>query len=62
MFFQMNYLKYLPEFINPTHKIDFIDDLKNEIGDWTRFLDFFGRIIVGIGIYETIKSFRKYVN
>lgn len=62
IFFQMNYLKYLPEFINPTHKIDLVDNLKNEIGNWTRFFDFFGRIIVGIGIYETIKSFRKYVN
>lgn len=62
VFFKVNYLKYLPEFINPTHKIDLIDSLKNKIGDWTRFFDFFGRIIVGIGIYETIKSFRKYVS
>jgi len=62
IFFQSNYLKFTPEFINPTHKIDFIENLKNEIGEWTRFFDFLGRIIVGIGIYETIKSFRKYVN
>lgn len=61
-FFKVNYLKYLPEFINPTHKIDFIDNLKCQIGNWTRCFDFLGRIIVGIGIYETIKSFRKYVN
>lgn len=62
MFFQSNYLKYTPEFINPTHRIDFIEHLRRETGEWTRFFDFLGRIIVGIGIYETIKSFRKYVN
>lgn len=62
MFFQSNYLKFTPEFINPTHKIDFIEDLNKEIGEWTRFFDFLGRVVVGIGIYETIKSFRKYVN
>lgn len=61
-YYIINYLKYLPEFINPTHKINFIEFLEDQVGDLTRLIDFFGRVIVGIGIYETIKSFRKYVN
>jgi hypothetical protein len=55
---KFNDLKYFLEFLNPTHKFDYIQ----EDGLTTRFylFDFIGRIFVGYGIYQFIQAFRKY--
>jgi uncharacterized protein YjbI with pentapeptide repeats len=45
------------EFINPTHKANFIIDYT---GSWSIFIDYFSRIFIGFGIYQLIQSFRKY--
>lgn len=51
-------------FLNPTHKLTFLDNKIEGITFSTKFIfvisDFIGRIFVGIGIYETIRSFRRY--
>lgn len=47
------------EFINPTHKSNFLDYLKPSNG-WFYFVDFLGKIFIGYGIYQFIQSFRKY--
>ena len=55
---------YYIQYLNPVHKFNFMD----KIGGFTFsqnfpfvLLDFLGRIFVSIGIYEVIRSFRKYV-
>lgn len=52
-------VKLYINFLNPAHKITYIDDL---IPLWgiPYILDFLGRIIIGFGIYQTIQAFRKY--
>jgi hypothetical protein len=56
---------YYIQFIDPTHKLSFMDGINKEIRFSTQFtfvlFDFIGRILTGIGIYETVVSFRKYV-
>ena len=57
---------YFIQFLNPTHKLSFMDnvDVFNNylFSHDFRFVFFnlLGRIFVGIGIYETIISFRKW--
>ena len=46
-------------FLNPTHKITYINELKPFLGIPYIF-DLLGRIAVGYGIYQTIQAFRKY--
>ncbi|WP_299135987.1 hypothetical protein [uncultured Tenacibaculum sp.] len=50
------------KFLNPTHKLNFMDREFYKYSDnaWFVIFDLFGRIFVGIGIFETIRSFRKY--
>ncbi|WP_431166476.1 hypothetical protein [Tenacibaculum halocynthiae] len=50
------------KFLNPTHKLNFMDTdfYKYSNKTWFIIFDLFGRIFVGIGIFETIRSFRKY--
>jgi len=59
--FSTHYIQYL----NPTHKITFMDKLVNKWRPsnsfYFAFFDLLGRIFIGIGIFETIRSFRKYV-
>ncbi len=47
------------QFLIPTHKFDYIGDLK-DVSSWFYILDFFGRLFVGYGIYQFIQAFRKY--
>jgi len=59
-----NLIGYYFEFLNPTHKVDFIknnEGLRNiKINGLAVFLDFFNRIFVGFLIYQLISAFRKY--
>lgn len=59
--FRENIANYI-KFINPTHKLNFMDTefYKYSDNDWFVIFDLLGRIFVGIGIFETIRSFRKY--
>lgn len=52
------YFKYFLEFLNPTHKFEYIQ----EENLTTKFyvFDFLGRIFVGYGIYQFVQAFRKY--
>ncbi|MGE8341630.1 MAG: hypothetical protein ACN6OI_11405 [Flavobacterium sp.] len=58
--FFSNYLPYFPQFINPLHRIDFMQDIA-ALGPWSALFDFFSRILVSIGIFEIVRSFRKHV-
>ncbi len=53
---------YYVHFLNPAHKIDFMDTLEFAYSNKLGFVvfDLLGRIFIGIGIFEMIKSFRKY--
>lgn len=51
-------LKLYFEFLTPTHKVQFLDDLGTN--PWTYILDFAGRAFIAYGIYQTIQAFRKY--
>lgn len=62
IYYYEHFFSHLPEFINPTHNTHFLDSKDFNPGAFSGWIDFIGRIVVGIGIYETIKSFRKYVN
>jgi hypothetical protein len=54
------YLPFFPQFINPLHRIDFMQDLST-LGAFSALIDFFSRIAVSIGIFEIVRSFRKHV-
>lgn len=55
---EVAYLKYFLEFLNPTHKFDYLDQ-KNLTPSFYIY-DFIGRILVGFGIYQFVQAFRKY--
>lgn len=55
-----NYLPFFPQFINPLHRIDFMQDIGG-LGTWSALFDFFSRIVVSTGIFEIVRSFRKHV-
>lgn len=59
-YFLSSLLKYYPQFLNPTHKLSYFNELFG-LGNWTSLIDIISRIFIGIGIFETIRSFRKYV-
>lgn len=59
-FFIKDILPHFPEFINPLHRIDFMDIVSDK-GPWSGLVDLIARILIGIGIFEMIRSFRKYV-
>lgn len=52
-------LESFVNFLNPTHSIDYLKDMRPFYGT-SYVIDFFGRIAVGYGIYQTIQAFRKY--
>ncbi len=58
--FFTDFLPYFPQFINPLHRIDFMQHIA-ALGPWSALLDFFSRILVSIGIFEIVRSFRKHV-
>lgn len=49
---------YYFEFLLPTHKFDYMNNLKPEY--LFKLWDFTGRIFVSFGIYQTVVAFRKY--
>ena len=53
-----NYWRNIFEFLNPTHKVLFINEY--HWSGWSYFWDFLFRIIEGLLIYQTIQAFRKY--
>lgn len=50
--------RYFVEFINPTHKMTFMDEFSPN--GWSFVFDLIGRISIGYGIYQTLSSFRKF--
>lgn len=60
-----NLLVYYIRYLNPTHKLEFmdsvIDNYNYSTNFWFVFFDTLGRIFVSIGLFETVQSFRKYV-
>jgi hypothetical protein len=52
-------VKQFINFLNPVHSINYIDELYPFLGV-AYVADFFGRIAVGYGIYQTIQAFRKF--
>ncbi len=55
---QWEHFKYFLDFLNPTHKFDYIQ--KEDLTTSFYVFDFTGRIFVGYGIYQFIQAFRKY--
>lgn len=49
-------------FLNPTHKFNYLGDdfPKESLQNWFYVWDFWGRIFVGYGLYQTVSAFRKY--
>ncbi len=56
--YNSEYLKNFFEFLNPTHKTEFIAEGCWEFESYA--IDFFFRIIEGLFIHQTIQAFRKY--
>ncbi|MFT5892263.1 MAG: hypothetical protein ACI9Y7_002373 [Dokdonia sp.] len=59
-FFFEEILKYYPQFLNLTHKYTLLENVSS-LGNFSLLIDLFSRIFIGIGIFEMIRSFRKYV-
>ncbi len=52
-----NNARHISEWFLLTHRFDFIT---NDVGGWGKFWDFFGRIVIGFGIYQFIAAFRRH--
>ncbi|WP_339848268.1 pentapeptide repeat-containing protein [uncultured Dokdonia sp.] len=52
--------RYFVQFINPTHRTDYMKLVDENPRQWFFIWDFIGRIFIGYGIYQTIQAFRKY--
>jgi hypothetical protein len=52
--------RYFVQFINPTHRFDYMKLVDVNPRQWFFIWDFLGRIFIGYGIYQTIQAFRKY--
>ncbi|GAL63604.1 hypothetical protein [Algibacter lectus] len=52
--------QYFVQFLNPTHRFDYMKLVDTNPRQWFFIWDFLGRIFVGYGIYQTITAFRKY--
>lgn len=55
----LNLIGYYFSFLDPTHKIEFLEESK-DLNGWARFIDFLSRIVVSYGIYQLIVAFRKH--
>ncbi len=51
---------YFWDFLFPLHKRDYMGCLVKEPYGWFAVLDFFGRVVVGVGVFHLIKAFRKF--
>lgn len=63
--FDASMVGYYFSFVDPTHRIDFLEDVKkSNTGTWAvsgaLALDFFGKLISGFFIYQFVAAFRKY--
>ena len=56
---------YYVQFLNPISRMDFLESFDSTINygnnPFFNFFFFLNKIIVGIGIFEMIRSFRKFV-
>lgn len=53
-------VKFLFNFLNPTRRITYLDSFNLRFYGIAYLFDFFGRMAVGYGIYQTIQAFRKF--
>ncbi len=60
IFIDWNFLGYYFNFLDPIHRINFLEDMGVKLTGWSYIADFFGRIVVGYGIYQFIAAFRKH--
>lgn len=60
LFFFDSIIPFYFQFINPIHRIDFMNEI-SALGGWSALFDFLGRIFVSIGAFEIVRSFRKHV-
>jgi hypothetical protein len=60
----MSLLVYYVRFLNPAHSLEFMDNMltnyKFSENLFFVFFDTLGRIFIGIGLFETVQSFRSY--
>jgi hypothetical protein len=61
MYFSQTILPYLPQFFNPLHKMEFMEKVSTNFGVFTGLTDILGRLFISIGIFELVRSFRKFV-
>jgi hypothetical protein len=52
--------EYFVQFMIPTHRFTFMDEIDPDPEHWFYIWDFIGRIAVGYGIYQTVQAFRKF--
>lgn len=52
--------RYFVQYLNPTHRFDYMKLVDVNPRQWFFIWDFIGRVFVGYGIYQTITAFRKY--
>tara|TARA_R110000765_G_scaffold94079_3_gene177439 strand:- start:3949 stop:5283 length:1335 start_codon:yes stop_codon:yes gene_type:complete len=52
--------RYFVQFINPTHRFDYMKLVDENPRQWFFIWDFLSRIFIGYGIYQTIQAFRKF--
>jgi hypothetical protein len=52
--------QYYVQYLNPTHRTDFMKAVGENPTKGFYVLDFVGRIFIGYGIYQIIQAFRKY--
>ena len=52
--------EYFVQFLNPTHRFDYMKAIDPNPKKWFFIWDFIGRIFISYGIYQTIQAFRKY--
>ncbi|WP_338769532.1 hypothetical protein WAF17_10035 [Bernardetia sp. ABR2-2B] len=62
-YFCDNLVAYWIQYINPVHRVDFMKEVNPNFSEnpFFVFFDFMGRIFISIGIFETVRSFRKFV-
>ena len=54
----IDFWKYYPEFILPTHKFGFIEGTLTN--DCANIIDFSGRVVSSFAIYQVVQAFRKF--
>jgi len=60
MNFDLAFIGFYFDFINPLRPFDFFSQIKLNVNGWTRLIDLLSRIVIGYGIYQLIVAFRRY--